>query len=149
MASQKDHLAQADRNEQTMNFLMQDKESHGGWIATVAFYSALHYIEAALLLFSDDIHNHDHGSRFELIKKLANVNKELELIYKRYRILFTASCIARYLEYNAGTKGRPDYRGYPSFRDCSFANVEEDLLVKCFKPVKDTVQKMLTRQKKK
>ena len=149
MASQQDHLAQAARNEATIKFLMQDKESHGGWIATVAFYTALHYIEAVFLSLAAGLHNHDHGARFKMLKSLAGKNSDFGLIYKRYRILFAASCIARYLEYNDGTSKKPVYKGFGAFRDSPYAKVEDQILSVCLKDVKNTVFGILERRQQK
>ncbi len=93
MASEHDHIECANRTQQTIGHLLKDKQVHSPWIATAAFYKAVHIVEA---VFSNDSavgHTSDHDSR-ELALKSA---RKYQNIYRNYSVLKRASTNARYL----------------------------------------------------
>ena len=93
MADAAAHWAFANRTQTTINHLCLDVRSHAPWIATCAFYKALHVVEA---LFASDPqieHTSDHGRRFETLKRTAGY----ETILRPYMKLASAANIARYL----------------------------------------------------
>ncbi len=62
MPSTQEHLAIAGRNRTTLEYLLKDPAPHAEWIATVAFYTALHHVEA--VFFNDtQSHGHNHENR--------------------------------------------------------------------------------------
>jgi len=63
------------------------------WIATVAFYKALHLFEALLSQGDPPRHSANHTIRENHLKQ-----KPYHSIYKHYRDLQEASLIARYLQ---------------------------------------------------
>ena len=69
MASEADHLAAANLNQKTLAYLCQDVSIHGPWVAVVAFYKALHIVEAVFANDPDIRHCTDHGSRERALKK--------------------------------------------------------------------------------
>jgi hypothetical protein len=98
MASKKAHLDLASRNWTTIVYLRDSGEDHSDWVATIAFYKALHLIEA---VFADDkaiLHSSDHSSRESFLKK----TPRYQPLWKHYRPLFAASLIARYLDDGSG-----------------------------------------------
>lgn len=85
---------------EAMGQLLLQKHKFPGWLATLAFYKSLSVVN----LFVAPTHlRNDHRSRNDLLRSL------YPQIYKPYRILFTASLIARYL--------RTDTSTYSSFSD--------------------------------
>lgn len=94
MAEQSAHIAVANRNQRTINHLCKDVGTNAPWIVTVAFYKALHIVEA--IFAADDAvgHSSDHDTRFRQLK----TDRRYEHIYRQYSVLFRASLIARYLE---------------------------------------------------
>ena len=52
MPAKDEHVAIAKRNETTLDYLLADVSQHAEWVATVAFYTALHYIEECSLMRS-------------------------------------------------------------------------------------------------
>ncbi len=99
------HLAVAERNQITLDWLLRDTESHSPWIATVAFYKALHLVEAAFTTNPDFKHHHSHEAREKYLKR----TRRYAQIWKFYRLLWSASVVARYLEDRSGE--------YSSFSD--------------------------------
>ena len=88
------HLKLARRNQVLIDHLLPKINDHSDWITTIAFYKALHIVEA---IFQDDPriqHGQNHEGRDSFLK----ANKKYQQIYKHYRPLWAASIIARYLE---------------------------------------------------
>jgi hypothetical protein len=50
MPSKEAHLAIAERNQQCIDYLKQDLSHYAEWVTTVAFYKALHLVDALHLL---------------------------------------------------------------------------------------------------
>ena len=69
MSSEADHLAAANLNQKTLAHLCQDVSVHGPWVAVVAFYKALHIVEAVFANDPDIRHCPDHGSRERVLKR--------------------------------------------------------------------------------
>jgi hypothetical protein len=97
MPSEEAHIRVANDNHVTLAFLLQDIETHLPWVGTVAFYKALHVVEAALDA-GFGTHMPDHTSRYRF---LANENR-LKNVFKHYYPLYMMSQKARYLSNCAG-----------------------------------------------
>lgn len=93
MPSFNSHVDAAARNQATIDFLVTGGESHTPWIITVAFYKALHVIEAILAAQTPPLHHQDHTSRGIYLK----TNRRFEHIYRNYSPLQQASMVMRYL----------------------------------------------------
>ena len=93
MATEAQHVAVANRNQRTLAYLCQDVESHAAWVVTVAFYKALHIVEA--IFANDDAvrGTHDHETRERILK----TTRGYEYINKHYAPLARCASIARYL----------------------------------------------------
>lgn len=87
------HLTVARRNQLLIDRLLADLGAHPEWLAVVAFYKALHLIEAVLFRTHPVKHGRDHPHRNQLLK-----DRRYQHLYKHYRPLFAASLVARYLE---------------------------------------------------
>lgn len=96
------HLAAARQNQSTIGFLLNaSNDDHLPWVVTVAFYKALHVVEA---LFASQAsgeiqHTDDHRQRNDTLKTTVRFQQ----IWKMYRPLYNASLIARYLRDNASS----------------------------------------------
>tara|TARA_R110002072_G_C7974418_1_gene535189 strand:- start:875 stop:1336 length:462 start_codon:yes stop_codon:yes gene_type:complete len=104
MPSKAAHVQAVIENTRTLNYLREQIEDHPQWVVTVAFYKALHVVEA---LFAADPqatqkHCDDHSSRSRLLKKTNRYKK----IWEHYRPLFNDSLIARYLRENDDPGGQ-------------------------------------------
>lgn len=84
------HIYQANRNHGALEYLMNGADCYSEWVTTVAFYKAVHVVEA-MLFHQYGINSHDHRKR---LGTLQSRNKEL---YKQFRPLHQASMVARYL----------------------------------------------------
>ncbi len=112
MASQESHIALANRNHEFLLKLLADG-AHPDWAATVAFYKAVHIVEA---VFFNDVpgkHSTSHSDRERTLK-----TSRYSHIYKDYAHLLNASRIARYLESN----GVGEYKSFADFMDLSAVN---------------------------
>lgn len=157
MANQNDHLAQAARFIKTIDYLKLKIDEHSEWVATVAFYAALHFIEAAFLTHGANIHSHDHAQRFKTLMNLAALDPKYQAdysnIYKKFQSLYTASSVARYLvakqpaSRKTGT-ARKVPAEYSSFKDfLSPKDVEKQLLDDCLKTIECTVHSIIYKSK--
>ncbi len=108
MADMNNHLAVAVKNQELIEHLIVTKDRHSEWVAVVAFYKALHLVDAMLYCDHSDRHGVDHSHRQQILKK----NRKYENIYKHYRQLSAASSIARYLEH-----GPENYRAFSEYLD--------------------------------
>ena len=99
MPNKEAHLAAAKENQEALDYLLLKLESFSGWVATVAFYKALHLMDA--LCAVDGTHHSDHKSRNGAMKRGSPRQKRL---YKHYRALWQASRIARYLKEYSDSK---------------------------------------------
>ena len=108
MPSKEDHLTKAEHNKGVMQYLLERKPGCPDWVVTVAFYCALHLVDALLACDKDSTaqrHPHDHNSRERVLKQ-----NRYKAISKHYLPLKNASIIARYLSELKG-------RSYRSFSD--------------------------------
>lgn len=94
MPSQAAHLDLAKRNQLLIEHLMIDIGRFPDWVTTVAFYRALHLVEAVFAADPSIKHGGDHGNRLRLLKN----DRKYLTIYKAYQPLWAASVVARYLE---------------------------------------------------
>ena len=95
MASPDAHLTKAKHNIKTIVLLSQDL-AEKDWIVTVAFYAALHIVDAVLFYTQKGFQRHgqSHDKREAIIKN----DHRLEKIWDCYRPLQNHSIIARYLQ---------------------------------------------------
>lgn len=96
MPSEQSHLSLANHNQDLLDTLVLDIKRFPDWAATVAFYKALHVVEAALACENPARHGMDHSARERLLK----TDRRYQAIYRHYRPLYAASMVARYMEDN-------------------------------------------------
>ena len=89
------HEEAANRNQKVLNCLLENydhsPDDFAHWVIAVAFYKALHLVEA--IFYTDGFHSTDHRERNQRLKDV----KKFGHIWKHYRPLFEASMVARYL----------------------------------------------------
>jgi N-glycosylase/DNA lyase len=110
MPTDESHLALARDNQATLDYLLQDEDRHSAWVASVAFYKALHLVEA---LFFHDLkikHSGDHKNRQKYMKR-----SDYESIFRDYKHLVEASYVARYLEAKTQTGVTKKYGTFSDF----------------------------------
>lgn len=105
MPSEASHIDLAVRNQAALDYLSADPAAYCEWIATVAFYKALHVVEAVLTHDRDVGHGQSHTHRSQVLKQTSYSH-----IWKHYRPLWAASMVARYLKDIGG-------RDFQSFTD--------------------------------
>jgi hypothetical protein len=124
MASEYDHINLANRNHFTLSVLLQDPLQHAEWIATVAFYKAVHVIEA---VFSHETSSHsfNHDNRLAALKV-----PKYRPLFESFRPLYGASLIARYREDSGAARldNRPTKR-FSTFSSFMKAEKVIDFLV--------------------
>lgn len=86
-----DHLETARRFQATLDYLCTEKHNHQEWICAVAFYVALHFVDALLESRSEE-YQHSHDGRLWALKS----NRSYQHIHKHFRPLYDASLLARY-----------------------------------------------------
>jgi len=110
------HIRLANRNHETLIHLLSDGDAHLEWVVTIAFYKALHVVEA---VFDAEMQKHSmsHNDRNQTLR----VNR-FKAVHKPYSKLYRASRIARYLEDDSG--GR-----FASFADYMDAETVRDKVI--------------------
>ena len=96
MPSKESHCHAAMENNDALQYLLQRIEDFPQWVVTVAFYKALHIVEA---MFAADVNSpkkdtDNHDSRNRLLK----TEKRYQHIWTHYRVLWNDSLVARYLK---------------------------------------------------
>lgn len=102
MANETDHIDCANRTQKTLAHLLSDKAVHSPWIATLAFYKAVHIVEAVFFNDRSIVHTSHHSDRELALKR----TRKYEHIYRNYGPLYRGSQNARYL---SGCRNFDDY----------------------------------------
>ena len=96
MPNERSHLSLANHNQDLLDRLLAEVDQFPDWTTTVAFYKALHVVEAAFACENPARHGVNHSTREHLLKN----DRRYEHIYRHYRPLFAASMVARYMQDN-------------------------------------------------
>ncbi len=108
MASELDHVALANKNHDCLLHLASNPAAFPEWVTTIAFYKAVHVVEAVFANLLG-MHSTSHDNRQYRLK----TDPKLKSGFVDYQALMTASRIARYLEASSG--GR--HNTYRAFSD--------------------------------
>jgi hypothetical protein len=110
MPSKEAHLAAARENQRAVDYLSEKLDQFPGWTATVAFYKALHIVEALFAVDGAGLagHTDEHRERNRILKSVPRYQH----IWRHYRELFQTSLIARYLREN---QNAPDYEVFSRY----------------------------------
>ena len=92
MATEAEHRKQAEHNRTFLNAI--DKKAFPDWWVTVAFYSAVHLIEAFLARQTPRPHSGSHTRRNNILKR------QYDALWREYRPLYAFSRLARYRCYS-------------------------------------------------
>jgi len=103
-------------------------------VATVAFYRAVHLVEAVFAKGGN--HGHTHEGRERILKQ----DKALNRLWHNYRQLYSASIVARYL-------GRGNVTAFSQYM--SSDQVQSILLDHHLRQIEKTVKKLLARKRAK
>jgi hypothetical protein len=96
MPNERSHLALANHNQDLLDRLVVEIDAFPDWVATVAFYKALHVVEAVFACENPARHGADYVNRERILKS----SPKYEHIYRHYRVLYSASMVARYMQDN-------------------------------------------------
>lgn len=119
MPNKEAHIAAALENQKVIDYLCERADDHPGWVVTVAFYKALHVVEA---MFAGDPSGPGHTDS-HIIRNNVLKNRKYSHIWKNYQPLYTASLIARYLRSN---ENAPTYEVFSAFMP---ANVVKNMVL--------------------
>ena len=86
MATESDHLRQAQHNHEFLNAIEQAR--FPDWAATVAFYTAVHLVQALLKRHGENCSSHNSRNR--------KLRQKFPAVWKLYQPLYTYSRLARY-----------------------------------------------------
>lgn len=81
-------------NQRVLDCLVERIDEFPDWVATVAFYKALHVVEAVFYR-APGVRNHgqSHEDRENILKR----TRRFRELYNHYRPLWSASMVARYI----------------------------------------------------
>lgn len=126
MPTEGDHIALANRNHAALFKLLEEPAEYSEWIATIAFYKAVQLVEAMFARAGRACH--DHRSRHDALKR------HHADIWRHYRPLWQASCVARYLHDN------DSHSSYKNFADyIAPSDVNNRLVLRRLRPVEQLV----------
>ena len=117
-----------------MDYLGERREQFPGWLVVVAFYKAVHLVEA---VFAADGagHMHDHQTRNRVLKTTPRYKQ----IWKNYSPLWQASLVARYMEDGNGT-------AVPSFAEYMPPDAVDRLILKHYlHQIEQSVSRLIGR----
>lgn len=91
MPSKQAHVTAAKSNQAAIDYLLKE-DTHLAWVVTIAFYKALHTVEALLASGSESVkHFDEHKTRNKFLKS----DHRYSQIWKMYRPLFEASLVLK------------------------------------------------------
>jgi hypothetical protein len=100
------HAALARRTQAVLDILLRSCDANPDWVATVAFYKAVHIVEA-VFKHEDGSDSIGHGDRN------LRIRQDHPDIWRLYAPLWMASKVARYLE--CGEHGTPSHQSFSTF----------------------------------
>ena len=105
-----EHLKQAEHNQELLKSLDLDNSPFLDWAATIAFYAALHYVEAWFAVQGTGMHHTKHEQRNRAMNQ---VDEFRPIVWPNYRTLQDRSHDARY-KCTHPSKNRVQYEILPS-----------------------------------
>ena len=139
MPDARSHIKQANRNQKAIDHLLTSNDELPEWVTAVAFYKALHVVEAAFACDDEAPHRHtcEHTVRNRVLR---NTNK-YKTICKHYLPLYRASLIARYLHDH-----NKKHRSFSDHMD--LATVKSEMLGHRLKQIEKACKKKMTAEVK-
>lgn len=144
MSSTIDHIQLANKNHKALLYLLNKPDDFPEWIATIAFYKAVHVVEGVFA--SDGKHSNGHDSRLSELKQ-----EKYRDIFKAYRPLYAASLVARYLADSSHIKfNNGPAKSYKCSEDFIPASqVPKRLVFKRLKTIEDSSVRFFSEDQKK
>jgi len=139
MPEARSHIKQANRNQKAIDHLLTADDELPEWVTAVAFYKALHLVEAAFACDSKAPHRHtcEHSVRNRV---LCDSNR-YKTICKHYLPLYRASLIARYLHDH-----NKKHRSFSDFMD--LAKVKSEILGHRLRQITNACRRKMTDEVK-
>ncbi len=133
------HIKQANRNQKAIDHLLTAEDELPEWVTCVAFYKALHLVEAAFACDSQAPKQHtcEHTTRNSILRS----NNRYKTICKHYLSLHRASLIARYL-HDHGKR----HRSFPDHMDLE--KVKSEILGHRLKQIENACKRKMTEKVK-
>jgi len=128
------HAALARRTQIVLDRLLQTCDANPEWVATVAFYKAVHIVEA-VFKHEDGSDSIDHGERNQRLRQ------DHPDIWKLYAPLWMASKIARYLE--CGEPGTPSHQTFSTFAQHRSPNQVRNLVAHNLRKIEQWAQGLI------
>lgn len=144
MPSESAHASLVLHNVDVLGSLCERK-GHHDWVSVVAFYTALHAVEALFARQKPDgrAHGQSHENREHLLKS----DHRYSNLYKHYRPLQGIATVARYLEDNRGRVGKKVPHGIACFDDyMSEADVRNEVIAHRLNQVLRTASRLLRKE---
>ena len=107
MARAEDHIHLANKNDEALRYLLGAYNRFPEWITTLAFYKAVQIVDALCV----EKRRHapsGHPDRLDWLQRV----KDLQPLYRHFRVLHSSSCIARYLSDKAS---KQSYKSFAEF----------------------------------
>jgi len=92
MPNEMAHITAARRHQEAVDYLKARLDCFSDWVCTIAFYKALHIVEAVFATRGIHATNHEH--RESILKR----ERQYAQLWRHYRPLWSASMVARYLQ---------------------------------------------------
>ena len=126
MPSKASHLCVVKENSAAIDWLRQANPPMPQWVVTVAFYKALHIVEAVFIADKNSPIKHadDHSQRNEVLRK----HHRYQHLWKHYRPLWNDSLIARYLQGNAEADSYSGFADYMPLADVEKTHLNHHLV---------------------
>jgi hypothetical protein len=96
MPSKESHCHAALENNAALQYLLLRIEDYPQWVVTVAFYKALHIVEA--MFAADRKSTKKDTDNHETRNRLLKTERRYQKIWGHYRVLWNDSLVARYLK---------------------------------------------------
>ncbi len=126
MPNKASHLCVVKENSAAIDWLRQANPPIPQWVVTVAFYKALHIVEAVFIADNSSPIKHadDHQQRNHVLKS----HRRYQHLWKHYRPLWNDSLIARYLQGNEETETYIGFADYMSLADVDKTHLNHHLV---------------------
>lgn len=125
MPSKTAHLLAAKKNADTIAYLKERFEDFPEWVVTVAFYRALHIVEA--VFYDDDESSVDHTDQHSTRNRHLKQTRRYQNLWRHYRPLYNDSMVARYLQGHADDDIVEVFSSYLSTKDIEDKHLNHNL----------------------
>ncbi|APZ96937.1 hypothetical protein [Fuerstiella marisgermanici] len=144
MAGEADHITLANKNHAALELLCKSGD-YPEWVTTIAFYKAVHIVEA-VFAYQLGRHSNGHDDRLEQLK-----SKKFQPLFTHFRPLYCASLVARYLvDFGPAKLGQgrsaPQYKTFTDYMPTE--KVMKSLVQKRLRSIEDNAVSLLSEAAK-